>query len=116
MSVLSLLACGESKGIGRNISMIDTTIERYKKVVADEHRVQNIVIVGFVILLIVLFVSSMGCMGIQAPVGMTGMPKLDIPIQKPPNNFYDPKATPAPTPTPISNITTTTTKPRFVYV
>jgi hypothetical protein len=88
-------------------------------IAANEKRIQNIqniVIVGVMLLLIALFISSMGCMGIQAPVGITGMPKMDIPIQKPPNAFYDPKAPPAPTPTPISNITTTTTKPRFVYV
>ena len=69
-----------------------------------------------IFLILLLLVSSTGCMGIQAPVGLTGMPKMDIPVQKPPNTFYDPKATPAPTPTPTSNITVTTTKPKFVYV
>lgn len=73
--------------------------------------------------LLALMISTSGCMGIQAPVGMTGMPKIDIPVTQPPNSFYEHpsvvKATASigNTTNHTANITIVpTAKPRFVYV
>jgi len=73
--------------------------------------------------LLALMMSTSGCMGIQAPVGMTGMPKIDIPVTQPPNSFYEHPSVVKATPTTgnttnqtVNQTTVPTTKPRFVYV
>jgi hypothetical protein len=77
--------------------------------------------------LLALMLSTSGCMGIQAPVGLTGLPKIDIPVTQPPNNFYEnPSAVRVPatqhnatniTGNITGNVTTIpTTKPKFLYV
>jgi hypothetical protein len=68
--------------------------------------------------------TTSGCMGIQAPVGLTGFPKMDIPVTHPPSSFYENPSVVHVTQTvgnatnQTSNISVTvvTTKPRFVYV
>ena len=71
--------------------------------------------------LLALMISTSGCMGIQAPVGLTGMPKIDIPVTQPPNSFYEnPSVVRATignaTNQTVNQTTVPTTKPRFVYV
>ena len=67
-----------------------------------------------VVIIVAIFVLSMGCMGIQAPIFPKGAIGMNIPIQKAPNGFVDPHA---PAPTPTVNITVTQTPvPKFKYV
>jgi hypothetical protein len=74
--------------------------------------------------LLALMLSTSGCMGIQAPVGLTGMPKIDIPVTQSQNSFYEnPSVVRAPPPTSNSTnqtenqtVVIPTTKSRFVYV
>lgn len=72
--------------------------------------------------LLALMVSTSGCMGIQAPVGLTGMPKIDIPVTQSHNSFYEnPSAVRSPASGNTTNQTANqtpapTTKSKFVYV
>lgn len=114
MPVLPSVACRKIQRLRRDILMKPA----YEEMMVT---VSCLLLVTLGLLALMIFTS--GCMGIQAPVGLTGMPKIDIPVTQPPNTFYENPSAVRSTQK-ISNSTNQTsnqttvspTKSRFVYV